>query len=555
MKHLLSTVLTALFLTSFSQTTTNLDGTFKYRVTFKNKQGTPYTIQEPEKFLSQKSIERRKKYGIAINETDLPVSPTYIKQLAQTGVTIQNTSKWLNQAVIHVTKPEQLEAVKQLNFIEKIEKNAIYKTPKRSSDDEEKLNEILGGAFAGKDANNKSEGLAFDYGKGSTQAKMININLLHELGFTGKNMTVAILDGGFRNVHKFKAFASLREKGQILGYKDFASPNSPLIFENANSHGAMVLSVMGVNYPSKLVGTAPDASFWLIRTEEDTEYPVEEDNWAAGAEFADSVGVDLINSSLGYTLFDDTLFNHTWKDLDGETAIVTRAANMAAQKGILVCNSAGNAAAEKWHKIGMPADAKGILTVGAVGKDGTYAYFSSVGPTADGRIKPNVTAHGFNCYAAGAYVEDIIATSGTSFSGPIICGATACLIQAHPDASPSKIIDALEISSSQANTPDEKLGYGIPNYDYAHKLLSGQAFFSSVFYNKESKEIKLNTVASYKSYADIRLLNKKGKALENFRIEFSKGTNLQTLKISKKVKSIFLKYENGQTETLTINKN
>jgi serine protease AprX len=258
---------------------------------------------------------------------------------------------------------------------------------------------------------------------------------------------------------------------RILGNWDFVN-NGPVTFDG-NPHGAQVLSILAGNLPARMVGSAPEASYYLLVTEDvSSEYLVEEDNWVAGAEFADSVGADLINSSLGYSLFTDPSMNHTYADMDGNTTRITIAADIACSKGMLVVSSAANEGNTDWHYITAPADADSILTVGAVDSLGNYAYFSSTGPTSDGRIKPNVSGQGYETALVGTN-GSVIRGNGTSFSSPLLCGFTACLWQANRDRSPMEIIRAIESSASQANKPDSLLGYGIPDFGKALFLVQG----------------------------------------------------------------------------------
>ena len=288
-------------------------------------------------------------------------------------------------------------------------------------------------------------------------------------------MTIAVLDAGFYQVDAMNVFDSLWLNGQILGTRDFVMPGNNVF--NESTHGMMVLSTMGANIQGQMVGTAPKANYWLLRTEDATsENLIEEDNWAAGAEFADSIGVDLINSSLGYTTFDDAAMSHSYQDMDGRTTRVSQAATIAARKGILVVNSAGNSGGGWWKYIGAPADADSIITVGAVNNMGNYAAFSSIGPSYDNRIKPTVAALGEgSVIATGGGVST---GNGTSFASPIICGMTACLWQAFPQKTNQDIIEAIRLSASQYYTPDSLLGYGIPNYPVAAILLSGNNIYN-----------------------------------------------------------------------------
>jgi len=294
---------------------------------------------------------------------------------------------------------------------------------------------------------------------------------MHTQGYVGQGMVIAVLDAGFYKADSLPAFDSLRINNQILGCRDFVTGDT-LVYEDY-PHGMNVLSCMGGNIHGSLVGTAPKAKYWLLRTEDAwSETLQEEINWAVGAEFADSVGADVINSSLGYSNFDNPADSHTYADMDGNTTIISNAADFAVSKGIFVTTSAGNAGGPPWYKITAPADADSVLTVGAVDSVGVLAGFSSRGPTFDGRIKPNVVARGYQAAFASAS-GGITQGNGTSFSSPITAGAVACLWQAHPTKTNMEILSAIEQSASQSSNPDSLVGYGIPNFCTASAILTG----------------------------------------------------------------------------------
>src|ERR1700741_396974 len=411
----------------------------KYWVKLTDKNGSPYSISNPSAYLSQRAINRRINQAIGVNSTDLPVNPSYISQIAATGATVLKTSKWLNAVVINAGNATILNAVNALPFVQSTSPVAMHK---RSPDpvDASKSNE----AASAKTVNTSS----YNYGGSFNQVDMLNGVCMHDQGYDGKNMLIAVLDAGFLNANTLNVFDSLWANNQIIGTRDFVVGDT-MVFEDFN-HGSSVLSCMGGYVPGQLVGTAPKSKYWLCRTEDaNSELIIEEDNWVKGAEFADSVGADLINSSLGYTTFDITSQNHVYADLTGRVSVASQAATMAARKGMIVCNSAGNDGALSWQYIGVPPDADSILTVGSVDGSGNYSSFSSIGPTADGRIKPDVSAKGSGTTVVSASSGNITTSSGTSFSSPVLCGMVSCLWQANPTKTNMEIITAIKQSASQ----------------------------------------------------------------------------------------------------------
>ena len=295
--------------------------------------------------------------------------------------------------------------------------------------------------------------------------------LLHEKGFRGQGMTIAVIDGGFLDVDSCPAFHHLRERGKIIATRDLWSPDTHSFYRMPADHGAMVLSCMGSFLPGKIVGTAPLADYILIRSEVGYfEEPVEEDLWIAAAEYADSLGADVLNSSLGYTTYDKPFPPHTFADLDGKTAYISRGADIAATKGMLVINSAGNSGNKKWYHIGVPADAENVFSVAAVDAEGIISDFSSRGSSYDCRLKPNIAAMGVK--TACMVGNEMVYPNGTSFSSPILAGMTACLWQAFPNATPEMIKEAVMKTASMHNNPNVEYGYGIPNFEHAYQYLS-----------------------------------------------------------------------------------
>ena len=311
----------------------------------------------------------------------------------------------------------------------------------------------------------------FEYGRGDNQITQLNGHFLHNRGFRGEGITMAVFDAGFYHVNSLPSFDSIRANNQILGTRDFVDGGTEVY--DADTHGMQVLSTIAANMPGQFVGTAPKAQFWLFRTEDgSSENVIEEYNWVCAAELADSVGVDIIHSSLGYYDFDDNQQDYDWEQLDGNTAVSTIGSDIAASKGILITTSAGNEGNDPWRHITAPGDADSCLTIGAVNSRGMYVYFSSQGPSADGRIKPDVCGKGMFSTVQGR-TGSIATASGTSFSGPIVAGLVACLWQAFPNATNMQIIEAIQKSSTQYNNPDEKLGYGIPDFNLAYFYLKG----------------------------------------------------------------------------------
>lgn len=424
-----------------------------------DKDNTPYSVFHPEEFLSDRALDRRERQGIVIEENDLPVSPDYIEQIVAQGVSVHHKSKWFNSLAIHVEDTTVLQSIKNFPFVKRIRPLGHQRKPQE------------GKMYKKRFQKENYKKIKQPYGYGQTQIGMLNGLAVHKFGYQGDGMHVAILDGGFLNVYRMPFFDSLRAHNGVLGTHDFVEGDD-FVYESS-SHGSSVLSTMAANLPYLLVGTAPKASYYLFKTEDTKgEFWMEEFNWLAAAERADSLGVDVINSSLGYTSFSDTNMTYTYKDIDGKTALITRAADIAAEKGILVVNSCGNEGDGKWHYIGTPADAKNVLAIGAVRADGNRSFFSSWGPTADGRIKPDVVALGTKAAVASIMGYDVSYSNGTSFSGPIMAGMITSLWQAFPDKTNFEIMDMVKLCGHQATQPDSSLGYGIPNFFYAYLLLS-----------------------------------------------------------------------------------
>ena len=434
----------------------------KHWVQFTDKAGTPFNLAEPLEFLSQRALDRRAAQNISLNENDLPVDPAYIQQVMATGASILTTSKWFNSVSVHVPDSVVLNAIWQLPFV-----NQTHAVGRLRGDREfDKLEVETKSISTGGSINDES-----DYGSAFNQIDMLGGVNLHNQGYMGQGMLIAVLDAGFTNVDVLSVFDSLNNDGRILGTWDFVSRHDSVY--NDHTHGMGVLSTMAAYEPGVMIGTAPLASYLLLRTEEGgAEAPIEEDYWVAGAEYADSAGADLINTSLGYTTFDHSIYDHTYLDMDGNTTRSAIGADIAVSKGILVVASAGNQGGSPWQYIGSPADGDSVLAIGAVNPDGIRASFSSIGPSSDGDIKPNVCAQGALSTIV-AQNGDIVTGNGTSFAGPILAGMAACLWQAFPDLSNMEVFHAIEESAHLHSNPNFLMGHGIPNFAMANLILSG----------------------------------------------------------------------------------
>lgn len=427
--------------------------TLKYRISLKDKAATTYSLDKPEKYLSLKSIERRKKQRLPIDSTDLPVCKEYVDAIRQKGVHILVTGKWDNFVTVSCKDSTLIQRIAKLPFVrstERVWKGITQRTMERDS----LVNKPL-----------RSDSL---YGPAIQQLRMSRANLLHQAGYKGQGMTIAVIDAGFHNADKIEAMKSIR----ILGSHDFVNPDADVFAES--SHGMSVLSCMGMNQPNIMIGTAPEASYWLLRSEDEySENLVEQDYWAAAIEFADSVGVDLVNTSLGYYTFDDPAKNYRYRDLNGHFALMSREAGMAADKGMVVVCSAGNAGGGSWKKITPPGDAENVITVGAVDKNALLASFSSVGNTSDGRVKPDVMAVGLASDVMGTD-GNLRRANGTSFSSPIMCGMVACLWQACPKLTAKEVIELVRHAGDRANFPDNIYGYGVPDLWKAYQTIKAK---------------------------------------------------------------------------------
>lgn len=440
----------------------------RHIIRLRDKRGTTGTLGNPSAYLSGKAISRRTRFSIPVDSTDLPVSAAYMDSIRKAGVVnILSTSKWLNQVLIRTTDPAALAKINAFPFVRATAPIAEQlATPAAPADKfrKEEVNDIQQPAHL-----KQSQEDVINYGTAYGQIHIHEGEFLHNAGFRGQGITIAVLDAGFRNYLTIPAFDSVRRSNRILGEFDYVA-NETSVNED-HPHGMNCFSIMAANLPGTYVGSAPGASYYLFRTEDDaTEFPVEEHNWVVAAETADSLGADMISSSLGYYLFNDPLFHHRYADMNGNTTMVTRGADLAAKKGMIVCNSAGNEGTDSWRYIIAPADGDSVLAVGAVNVNGAVADFSSWGPSSDGDVKPDVASVGWGTFVINTN-GSVAQGNGTSFSNPNIAGLIACLWQAFPEFSNMQILDAVKKSSSKATDPDARMGYGIPNMKKAYQLL------------------------------------------------------------------------------------
>lgn len=434
----------------------------RYAVFFKFKPQTQFSLSKPQDFLTAKALERRTREKISADSLDLPVSEKYIAEVKSKSSDYLYSSKWLNLAVI-VATPSQVDAIKALPFVSKVELAArgFLTRPgaKISAESPTNSDRPIHPKWNFREQEIQSN--AYDF-----QNQLIGIDKMHEAGFTGKGVTVAVFDAGFPGMRGATPFAHLFTNNQVIGQLDVVRPWNSDVFVD-NQHGTNVTSLIGANEPGKLVSGAYGANFILVITEEvATEYRIEEFNWVRGMEFADSLGVDVVNSSLGYYDFDDPSMDYSITKLDGKTAFITQGANIAGNKGILLVNSVGNYGARGAGSLTAPADAFGILSVGSVTTSSAVSTFSSRGPTGDGRFKPELAAFG----QAPVLVRSngtIGAGQGTSFSAPQIAALAAGLWQARPEWTKDQLILNLLRSATQYQNPDNNLGYGIPNFTTA----------------------------------------------------------------------------------------
>ena len=461
----------------------------KHIIQLKDKGSNAHSLLNPSTYLSSKAIARRTKQNIAIDSTDLPVTQSYLDSIRNVpSVTILNYSKWLNQVLIQTPDANALAKINGFPFVKTTRPIAAIAKPQ----DDEIINKRFKETITPlpdrsliSQSNNQRQVLGglgnnINYGNNFKQIQIHEGEYLHNLGFTGRNVTIAFLDAGYQGYKTNPVFDSVRLQNRILGEYDFVK-NEQSVNED-HVHGMYCLSTVASNRPGSMVGTAPHASFWLFRTEDAaTEFPIEEQHWAAAAEFADSAGVDMISSSLGYAEFNDPSFNHSYAQRDGNTTIITIAADLAARKGMIVMNSVGNSGglATDFKYVSCPADGDSVVAVGAIDVNGNIAAFSSYGPNGAGKLKPNIVSVGQGTIIANT-AGNASSGNGTSFSNPNVAGLIACLWQAFPEFTNMQIIDEVQKSAHKFATPDARYGYGIPNFRKAFYSLLNRSFSANI---------------------------------------------------------------------------
>jgi hypothetical protein len=449
----------------------------KYIVRFTDKKHSSFSLTNPSAFLSPRAIERRNRYAIALDSTDLPVSVAYIDSLRSVpGITILNTSKWLNQVSIDVSNVAAINRIYLFPFVASASLIA-----RRTSKNYHSAVAASGKLYSNRKSPKpfKEEQVTFnyfDYGKTYNQIHLHNGEFLHNIGLRGQGMIIGMLDAGYQNYTSLIAFDSIKANKQVLGSWDFVANNKNV--EDDNAHGMQCFSIIAGNIPGSYIGTAPKAGFYLYRTENAfSEYPIEEHDWVCGAEKLDSAGGDVISSSLGYFRFDKPQLNHSYADMNGNTTIAAKGADLAARKGILVVNAIGNEGANSFKYLSTPADGDSVLAVGAVNVAGQQGAFSSYGPSSDGQVKPDVAAVGVGAWVQ--YPNNTVGTgNGTSYACPLIAGLATCLWQGFFEFNNMTIINALRQSGNMVLNPNDRIGYGIPDVRKATVILLQQ--FASV---------------------------------------------------------------------------
>jgi serine protease AprX len=538
-------ILLFLFAISFFNTIAQTEDAWVY---LKDKPNSATFLQNPLQMLSQRSLDRRTIQNISLDLKDVPIDVTYYNQLKNNvNITILGKSKWLN--AVHIQGVES--AIKALlntySFIESIEFADRSLNPNAKN---------IGKKIIAVHQNKFSEtSTDFNYGNAENQIKMLRGDFLHQQNFTGKGMQIAIIDAGFPNVNSLDAFQRIRDNNQILGGYNFADRNTE--FYTRNNHGTHVLSTIAGYLENQFTGTAPDAKFYLFISEiAETETVLEETLWVEAAERADSLGVNVINTSLGYTTFDNPNYSHTYADMDGKTTFISRGAEIGSSRGMILVNAAGNEGNDAWKYIGAPADADAVFSIGAVNSAGNIASFSSFGPTSDQRIKPDVLAQGVSSAIINYSSGNVSTSNGTSFSSPIMAGVVACFWQSFPNKTNLEIMDLIRKSADRFNNPTNQYGYGIPDFEAAyHQVLTLDNFKNAsikIFPNPLKDTFSMSVDGYAAESLSIQIYNILGQLVfENFKL-VSKTIDSKNLKNG--IYILKIQYENQQKTVKLIKK-
>ena len=515
----------------------------------KDKPSSATYLATPLTMLSQRALDRRSKQSISLDLKDVPIETTYYSQIkGTTGITVLAKSKWLNAIHVQGTKAIIDGLKTAFSFVESIEfANNTLNAKIRTSVKQVESTHI--NKFA-------TTATTFNYGNARNQIEMLKGDVLHQNGYTGSGMQIAVIDAGFPNVNTLAAFKRLRDNNQILGGYDFVDRNTN--FYTGHNHGTNVLSDIAGYIDGQFIGTAPDASFYLFRTEDAAnEVPLEESLWVEAAERADSLGVDIINTSLGYTTFDNANYNYTYADMDGKTTFITRGAEIGVSRGMLLVNAIGNDGNKTWKYMGAPADATSVFSIGAVDASGTIAGFSSFGPTSDNRVKPDVLAQGQSVYVINHSSGTAVTSNGTSFSSPVMAGVVACFWQAFPNLTNAQIMQRIRESADRFSNPHVQYGYGIPNFENAYNTVLSLEEFATfekirVFPNPVNNQFTITISNNQLQEYEIKIFNVLGKkvfenkkntsneidvsSLKNgmYLLQIKNGNQLKTLKLIKK---------------------
>lgn len=463
-------------------------GVHYFWLTFRDKDTISYQTDQPQHYLSERALKRRTLLNVPVTFTDLPVHQAYPQRLESMGLRVVQCSRWMNAAWVIWSDNKLPDSIAHLPFVREVRYLGERKKFRQSGTKD--IQELLSALDEKVNPGSKNKPDSGWYGKTAGQIAMLATDRLHRMGYHGKGIRIAVLDAGFDQLHRNTFFKHLFDSSRIILTRDLIDSHTGVLEDD--QHGVQVLSCMAAYKPFFAMGTAFNAEYLLIRTEDAAnENLYEEAAWICGAELADSAGADIIQSSLGYSEFDDMQFNHKIKELNGKSTLISQGASLATSKGLIVVCSAGNEGVNSWRKIVAPADVKEVITVGGVDHEGNLALFSSIGPTADKRIKPDVMAMGENAIVVSADAV-LFPAKGTSFACPLISGTIACLKEACPEALPLQIASALRMSSDQYFDPDRYRGFGIPDAQLALRMLRSQDSTSALLDVRRLMDHKLH---------------------------------------------------------------